>query len=149
MLKKIHWLVPFDIKSKNELLSVNMASIRLRVGCFLNPIFNEFTINFSSSIQDLDDLDYIFIAKIGGNNLHLAEKWLHYATSKKKIFVDITDDHLNNKTSMTEFYKSLIRNNPEVITSSHLLKEKINSIQNLTIDIIEDPIEIEIQKIHA
>jgi len=147
---KINWLVPYDIKTPNDIKNANLASIRLRSALFLNESFKKFHIdfnNFDTSVK----FDHIFVAKMAANTPELQKKWLHYLNlikkNKTKIYLDYTDNHLiNDNSPLNNFYTKIINDVDTIITSSKKLKEDLNNI-GFTKEIltIEDPFEIEAQ----
>ena len=149
-MKNIHWLVPFKTNYNQEVLNSNIASIRLRSGLFNLPIFKDYKVIFSENINNTDDLDYLFVGKIGANREDLIELWLDYINlfreKNPNIFFDYTDHHLSQKSIMGDFYKKAIGIHDHIVTSSNKLKSHlIDNYKKITV--IEDPIEIDLQKI--
>ena len=149
-MRNIHWLVPFKTNHNQEVLNSNLASIRLRSGLFTLPIFKDYKVIFSENINNLDNLDYLFVGKIGANREDLVELWVDYINLFREkntdIFFDYTDHHLGQKNLIGDFYKKTIRSHDYIIASSNKLKSHlIASYKKITI--IEDPIEIDLQKI--
>jgi len=149
-MKRIHWLVPYKINHNHEILNSNLASIRLRSALFNLPIFKDYKVTFSENINDIDELDYLFVGKISASREDLFNVWINYINSlrdkKTNIFFDYTDHHLDQKNLIGDFYKKAIKDDDLIITSSNKLKSHlIDSYKKITV--IEDPIEIEIQKI--
>lgn len=145
-MKKIHWLIPFKIKEPKEVSLSNIASIRLRTSLFNLPIFNKYKLSINESLNYKSDIDYLFISK---PRLDLSDKWLEiiekHRKNNKKLYFDYTDHHLNRENHLGNFYNKAIKENDHIITSSNKLKNYLKNFKNITV--IEDPIEIEIQKI--
>ena len=149
-MKNIHWLVPFKTNHNQEVLNSNLASIRLRSGLFYHPIFKDYNVTFCENINVISDLDYLFVGKIGANREDLIELWVDYINLFREknadIFFDYTDHHLGQKNIIGDFFKKAIRSHDHIITSSNKLKSHlIDSYKKITV--IEDPIEINLQKI--
>jgi len=149
-MKNIHWLVPYKINHNQEILNSNLASIRLRSGLFTLPIFKDYKVIFCENINNVDNLDYLFVGKIGANREDLIDSWIDYINLFRKknagIFFDYTDHHLGQKNIMSDFYKKAILSHDHIITSSNKLKSHlIDSYKKITV--IEDPIEIDLKKI--
>jgi hypothetical protein len=149
-MKSIHWLVPYKVKEPKDISLSNIASIRLRTALFNLPIFNEYKLTINESIDDLDNIDYLFVSKFPGNREDLITKWLelieNHRKNGRKIFFDYTDHHLDRKTLASQFYLAALKSNDQIITSSEKLKNYLSpNFKNITI--IEDPIEIEIQRV--
>ena len=149
-MKNIHWLVPFKINQPDDVKNINIASIRIRAGLFMLPIFKGYDIAIDESISNIDNIDYLLIGKFAGNREDLLDRWYEYIklqrSNGKTIYFDYTDDHLLRETLPGEFYRDVLKENDQIITSSDTLKKNLlPKFKNVSI--IEDPIEIEIQKI--
>jgi hypothetical protein len=132
----IHWLVPFP--STKDISNVNLASVRLRAALFKdlpNVTFGD----------DVDKADVLIVGKIGANRQDLFHRWKSIIARHDKVIFDYTDDHLNNETPMTDFYKSVMKPDSMIVTSSQKLKENLSGFNN--VHVIEDPYEIDIQPI--
>jgi hypothetical protein len=149
-MKNIHWLVPYQINHNQDISNKNVASIRLRAGLFNLPCFNDFTVSFNENIYDIDEIDYLFVGKFAGNREDLVNTWVEiinlHRGNGKKIFFDYTDHHLDKDTLAGQFYRASLNSNDQIITSSEKLKNHLSpNFKNITI--IEDPIEIQIEKV--
>lgn len=147
MKKKVHWLISETFKNPIDLLSSNLASIRLRAGIFFHPCFESFNITFGDNLDLARDADFLFVSKIGANKIQYTDSWVKLIANHKKYFIDYTDDHLNSDSNLTFFYKSIFKFDSKIITSSNLLKEKLLTANYKNISLIEDPYEIEKQAI--
>jgi len=149
-MKNIHWLVPYQINHNQDISNKNLASIRLRAGLFNLPCFNDFNVSFNENISDIDEIDYLFVGKFGGKREDLINTWIKvinlHRVNGKKIFFDYTDHHLSTDSLASQFYRASIKPNDQIITSSEKLKNYLTSDYK-KVTIIEDPIEIEIQKV--
>jgi hypothetical protein len=149
-MKNIHWLVPYKINHNQEISNKNLASIRLRSGLFNLPYFNDFNVSFNENIPDMNDIDCLFVGKFAGNREDLLNSWVEiinlHRDNGKKIIFDYTDHHLKNDSIAGHFYRSSLKPNDQIITSSKTLKNHL-AANYKNISIIEDPIEIEIQKV--
>ena len=149
-MKNIHWLVPYKINHNQDISNKNLASIRLRAGLFNLPCFNDFTVSFNENIYDIDEIDYLFVGKFAGNREDLVNTWVEiinlHRDNGEKIFFDYTDHHLDKETLAGQFYRASLKSNDQIITSSEKLKNHLSpNFKNITI--IEDPIEIQIEKV--
>ena len=149
-MKNIHWLVPFKINQPDDVKNLNIASIRIRAGLFTLPIFKGYDIAIDESIFNLNNINYLLIGKFAGNREDLLERWCEYIKLQrnkgKAIYFDYTDDHLLRETLPGEFYREVLKEDDQIITSSDTLKKSLlPKFKNVSI--IEDPIEIEIQKL--
>jgi len=149
-MKNIHWLDPCQINHKKDISNTNIASIRLRAGLFNLPCFNDFTVSFNENITDIDEIDYLFVGKFAFNREDLVNTWIEiinfHRNNDKKIIFDYTDHHLSINSLAGQFYRASLKPNDQIITSSEKLKNHLSpNFKNVTI--IEDPIEIGIQKV--
>jgi len=149
-MKNIHWLVPHKVKEPKDISLSLYASIRLRVSLFNLPIFNNFSLSINNTIDLIENVNYLFISKFLHFDEDLMKKWLNYIDlhrkTNNKIFFDITDNNFLDNDLASKFYKQALNSDDHIITSSEKLKNHLSSnFKNITI--IEDPIEIEIQKV--
>ena len=149
-MKNIHWLVPYKINHNQDISNKNLATIRLRAGLFNLSSFNNFTVSFNENISDIDEIDYLFVGKFAGNREDLVNTWVEiinlHRDNGKKLFFDYTDHHLDKETLAGQFYRASLNSNDQIITSSEKLKNHLSpNFKNITI--IEDPIEIQIEKV--
>ena len=151
-MKRIHWLIPYQINNPEELKKVSLASIRVRTCVFLEPVFQKkFDIQFNSTIQNIDNIDYLFISKFGKEDTDCS-KWQKYLNDARdrniQVFFDYTDHHLEIKNS---YYGNFIRKNlndkDQMIVPSKLLYEELKKINISNCHLIEDILEYEIQEL--
>ncbi|MEY4921060.1 MAG: hypothetical protein RLZZ564_588 [Pseudomonadota bacterium] len=146
-MKSIHWLVPYDNPSLDDILNSNIASIRLRLACFLRS--KNYEVTFGNNIKN--NPCALVIGKIGASNSNTRENlWINQITEQKKvgakIILDYTDDHLNFESSMTSFYEKSLPYIHAAITSSTFLADKLKQKSKFFIEIIPDAIEVPIFK---
>ena len=149
-MKNIHWLVPYRINQLDDIFKKNIASIRIRTGLFTHPIFKSYRITIDESISNINSINFLFISPLPGDRQDLFDKWSGYIKSQRGkgtiIYFDYPDNHLPYETLAGKFYRAVLKENDQIITSSETLKSHlISKFKNISI--IEDPIEIEIQKI--
>ncbi len=149
-MKSIHWLIPLSINNPEELNKVSLASLRLRTAIFLDSsIKNNFNVSFGSNSEDkvAIESDILFVGK-PVHDIQIQKKWLNLISKHQNVVIDITDDHLNNKTPLTNFYNNALECKPKIITSSNLLK-KITKETKLIKNIftIEDYLELDIYEV--
>jgi len=148
-MNNIHWLVPFKLNHPEEILKSDIASLRLRAGLFLLPIFDNYKLTINESISNIDDIDFLFIGKIDSRK-ELLYQWEQYISYYRnigvKLFFDCTDNNFGNNSASSKMYEKVLKTNDSIITSSEKLKSNIFP-QFKNISVIEDPIEIKIQKV--
>ena len=146
----IHWLVPYTISNREDVSRMNLASARMRAGLFFLPTFKHFSVDLNELISDIESIDILCIGKFPSNRQDLFNIWINYINEYRdlgrKLFFDYTDNHIESDTITGKFYKEVLRDDDSIITSSNKLKiHLLNKFKKITV--IEDPIEIEIQKI--
>jgi len=149
-MKSIHWLVPHKVKDPKDISLTNIASLRLRTSLFNLPMFSEYKLSINEYIEDLNKIDFLFIGKFPYNREDLMSDWLkiisNHRNNSKNIFFDYTDHHLSQESLAGKFYRESLMPDDQIITSSETIKNYLGAdYRNITI--IEDPIEIEIQKV--
>ena len=83
-MKNIHWLVPYKINQPDDIVKLNIASIRIRAGLFTLPIFKSYSITIDESISNIDSINFLFIGKLPGNRNDLFDKWSGYINYQRK-----------------------------------------------------------------
>jgi len=146
-MKSIHWLVPYDSPSLDNILNSNSASIRLRLACLLRN--KNYEVTFGNNIQN--NPSALVIGKIGISRNNMRENlWINQIEEQKKmgtkILLDYTDDHLNFKSPMTSFYERSLTYINTAITSSAFLAYKLKQKSKISVEIIPDAIEVPIFK---
>jgi hypothetical protein len=145
----IHWLVPGNFKTLEDLSKSNLASIRMRAG-LVGRHADKMNMQFSAGDQICTAADVIVVGKIGADCLNgrasLWIKQLYEAKQQsKKIILDYTDHHLESISSpMGIFYKDIMPIIDIAIVPSSRILTLLTKYFNNCIIIIEDPIEIEV-----
>lgn len=145
----IHWLIPGNYKSVEDLSKSNLASIRMRAGLVGN-FADDIQIKFSAGEHINTNANVIVVGKIGGdcqngrNNLWIRQ--LSEAKKQsKKIVLDYTDHHLGSiNLPMGAFYKNILPLIDESVVPSTRISKLLEVFINKKITVIEDPIEIQI-----
>ena len=137
-MRHIHWLLPFA--PNQDVSQVHLASARLRAGLFKQlPHYN---VTFG---YDVNNCDILIVGKIGVNVVDLTELWISIIKRHKNVIFDFTDDHINNVTPLTKFYRSVIKKDSKIVVSSQKMKENLQGYDN--VQVIEDPYELDIQTV--
>ena len=129
-----------------DILTIPIASIRLRAGLFFTKGFDNFNITFSNKL-DNNKYDYLFISKLFDDysSKSLYQKLLKF---NKPVYIDFVDYNPNNKIFL-EFYSKILKKNllnVNFIVSSLKLKKKIQKFTKSNVYVLEDPLELPIQK---
>ena len=145
----IHWLIPGNYKSTEDLYKSNLASIRMRAGLVANYA-SDILIEFSAGDQIDTMSDVIVVGKIGGDCQNgRANLWIRQLSEAKKqakkIILDYTDHHLESSSApMGVFYKNILPLIDKAVVSSTRLSQLLMQFLDKEITVIEDPIEIQI-----
>lgn len=143
----VHWLSPGQTQHLQELLSSNLASLRMRAGLFASHA-HQSGLSFSSGEHINPDASTIVIGKIGGDcHLGRSEKWLKMLSERKKngklLVLDYTDHHLVTPTTpMGDFYSKILPIADKAVVPSKKMKELLHPFFKKSIAVIEDPIEV-------
>ena len=139
-MKHIHWLLPY--LPNEDISKADIASARLRAGLFKHlPNYN---VTFG---YDVAHCDILFVGKVGSTMPELQDLWRDIIARHSNVIFDYTDDHINNLTPMTKFYRDVIKTDSKIVASSNKLKENLVGYTNVTV--IPDPYEIPIQAVRA
>jgi hypothetical protein len=145
----IHWLIPGNYKSVEDLSKSNLASIRMRAG-LVGKHAHDIQVEFSAGDQINTKADIVVVGKIGGDcqngraNLWIRQL-LEAKKQAKKIILDYTDHHLESiNTPMGIFYKNILPLIDKAVVSSTRLSQLLMQFLDKEITVIEDPIEIQI-----
>ena len=149
-MKKIHWLIPFRDNAQDFLYFTDIASIRLRAGVVESNI-KKTSWQFSANDLIIENPSIIVVGKITSSQIDIRSKnWLgqldFYKNRGAKIVLDYTDNHLNIKSPMTEFYSQCIPLIDAAVSSSRYLKFELKKIFNGPIHLIPDAIEVKVAK---
>ena len=152
-IKKIEFL--FDGSASNtsieDLKKNQLASVRLRTSIAAEAAHHLKYEVICSDGHHRKYADIIFVGKVNNiNDTHRPSRWLQRISKMKasgsKIFIDYTDHHLEENTTTGEFYRKSLKFADAVICSSIVLKEFVSQIFSGPIYLIEEPVEIPIQK---
>ena len=145
---KIHWLIPGNYNSIEDISKSQLASIRMRSG-LVAKYASDIQIEFSSGDHVDQKADVIVVGKIGGDcHNGRDDLWLKYLTKARKqskiIVIDYTDNHLAFiNTPMGVFYKNILPIIDKAIVPSSRMSVLLSQFFQKEITIIEDPLEIE------
>ena len=137
-MRHIHWLLPFA--PNQDVSQVHLASARLRAGLFKNTPNYNVTYGYN-----VGQCDILIVGKIGVNVTDLTDLWINIINRHKNVIFDFTDDHINNITPMTRFYRSVVKKDSRIVVSSQRMKENLQGYDN--VQVIEDPYELNIQPV--
>ena len=143
---KVHWLLPFKVKSISQLKEVNLASIRLRLGSIVQNISgSSFEISAGEDVENNPDV--LIIGKLKSTDNQNIQTWINKIKLAKqnnaKIVIDYTDNHLYlNDFFYKPFYEELIPYIDAAVVPSNLLKSQLGNLLKKPITVIEDAIEI-------
>ncbi len=145
----IHWLIPGNYKSVEDLSKSNLASIRMRAG-LVGKHAHDIQVEFSAGDHINTKAEIVVVGKIGGDcqngrgNLWITQ--LSEAKKQsKKIILDYTDHHLESINSpMGVFYKNILPLVDKSVVSSARISQLLMQFLDKEITVIEDPIEIQI-----
>lgn len=145
-MKHLHYLVAADKSHDLEVLSKSsLASIRLRSVPSIRAAYAlSWKVSFGEEVKGAPSV--VLVGKIGANNIDIRQNiWMGQILRAKKcaqIFLDYTDHHLGFDSSMSPFYKSVIKEVDGCIVPSQSMAALLSSSWNGSISIIEDPLEI-------
>lgn len=150
-MKNIHWLVPRAYTSKKEINEDGLASLRLRSALFNKEIFSDYQTTFHEKIENINLIDFLFVGKFISKREDLFYLWNEYIHQfkihKKPIFLDYTDHNLIKENEFIKnFYNENLKKSTKIVVSSSKMKEHLIEYDS-KISIIEDPLEISIEKI--
>ena len=145
----IHWLIPGNYNSVEDLSKSNLASIRMRAG-LVAKYASDIQVQLTVGDHINSNADVIMVGKIGGDCQNgRANLWMKQITEankqSKKIILDYTDHHLELSSSpMGVFYKNVLPLIDKAVVSSTLISQLLMQFFDKEITVIEDPIEIQI-----
>lgn len=136
-----------------QLRSSPMASMRLRLAvCAEVAEKNKIKVKFTDgSITSPLAASIIFVGKIDVvSDTERINRWCRYLDSMVKngsrIIIDYTDNHLDIQTLATSFYQYALPLADTILCSSERLAVDIRGKYQARVIIIEDPVEIPLQK---
>lgn len=145
----VHWLIPGNYKSTEDLYKSNLASIRMRAG-LVGKHAHDIKVEFSAGDQINTKADIVVVGKIGGDCQNGRDNlWIRQLSEakkqSKKIILDYTDHHLESiNTPMGIFYKNILPLIDKSVVSSTRISKLLKLFFNKEITVIEDPIEIQV-----
>ena len=146
ILSKIHWQLDQEYHSSFDLTNHHSASYRMRLGLTLNT---NFKYKISASYAFNNKAKILFLPKTTQNYEEIISLLYKYKKINTKINLDYTDNHYQIKSDHHKFYKRVFDENiiDQVIVNSNEMKKITETFFKGPIDIIPDPVEIEIQPI--
>ena len=145
----IHWLIPGNYNSVEDLSKSNLASIRMRAG-LVGRHAHDIQVEFSAGDHINTKADIVVVGKIGGDCLNgRGNLWIKQLSEvkkqSKKIILDYTDHHLeSSSTPMGVFYKNVLPFIDKAVVPSTRISHSLMQFLDKEITVIEDPIEIQI-----
>jgi hypothetical protein len=145
---KIHWLIPGNFKSIDDISKSNMASIRMRAG-LVKKYASDFQIQLTLGDQVNLNADIIIVGKIGMDCRNGRDNlWFRYLSEahnkSKRIIIDYTDNHLEFINSPVYlFYKNILPLTDKAVVPSCSMSILLSKFFAKEIIVIEDPLEIE------
>jgi hypothetical protein len=145
---KIHWLIPGNFKSIDDISKSNMASIRMRAG-LVKKYASDFQIQLTCGDHVNLNADIIIVGKIGMDCRNGRDNlWFRYLSEaynqSKSIIIDYTDHHLEFINSPVYlFYKNILPLTDKAVVPSCSMSKLLSKFFAKEIIVIEDPLEIE------
>jgi len=145
----LHWLLPGQPRTINDLKQSNLASVRLRAAVALSGLLNsQFDISMGEDVSR--QCTILTVGKIGGDDIQRrAAKWIDQIStakaSKALICLDYTDHHLGFESTMSAFYREVLRLVDVCICPSSTMAGLLRHHWQGPIRIIQDAIEIALQ----
>jgi hypothetical protein len=145
---KIHWLIPGNFKSIDDISKSNMASIRMRAG-LVKKYASDFQIQLTFGDHVNLNADIIIVGKIGMDCHNGRDNlWFRYLSEaynqSKSIIIDYTDNHLEIINSPVYlFYKNILPLTDKAVVPSCSMSKLLSKFFAKEIILIEDPLEIE------
>lgn len=144
----LHFMVP-GASTLEHLWGSSLASTRLRIGVAARAI-NLTKGNECSYGEDIPrkPIDVILVGKIGGNDVESrGSAWLTRLRRARqegaKVILDLTDNHLDALSSMSNFYREAITLSDTTVVPSPKMKHHLARWVTSPVVIIPDSIEYE------
>ncbi len=144
-MNHIHFLIPVESSSIEQLEQVNVASIRLRACPAIKTMLSK---GWKVTIGDLilGNPKKIVVTKIFINQAQDRHKmWLrqirHHKLLGAEIYLDYTDHHLSADSTVSKFYSECLQYVDTAIVPSRKMRELLFNFFTGPIIVIEDPIE--------
>ncbi|WP_346308931.1 hypothetical protein [Limnohabitans sp.] len=137
----IHWLAPISLDDPHQVYQTDWASLRLRAGALVSLTNEHLTISIGEQIAEHTHV--CVVGKIGAHNpTEKQADWLKTIFKfDHSVVLDYTDDHIQNQTVMSDFYRIALERADEVVCSSQQLQKSITGIYSKKISVIEDAVE--------
>lgn len=147
MSLNIHWLIPGTYADVNDITNSQLASIRMRVAVSGLAFLGSSNTQVTFGDQIAPSTNVVLVGKIGADCQNgRAAFWLKQLQQCKsqgtRVVIDYTDNHLQNKTSMTDFYSQAIALADACIASSTKNAENLSKHISMPCHVIEEPLEI-------
>jgi len=145
----IHWLIPGNFKSLEDLSESHLASIRMRAG-LVGKCALDIQVELTAGDLINTKADVIVVGKIGVDCQNgRASLWIEQISQankqSKKIILDYTDHHLESSSStMGVFYKNILPFIDKAVVPSTRISHSLMQFLDKEVTVIEDPIEIQI-----
>lgn len=146
MTKHIHWLLDIEDGSYESVVKATMASQRLRAGCMMqNAGAHNAIVTAGKAVPE--NASHLIIGKMGTDSVRENQShWLNTISSfqckKGRTVLDFTDNHLDLKTELTDFYMQTLNIVDQVVCSSDHLSQALRKHFHGHIYTIPDPIEV-------
>jgi len=144
----VHFMVP-GANTLEHLCGSSLASTRLRIGVAARAI-NSTKGNECSYGEDIPGkpIDVILVGKIGANDVERrGDAWLSKLRGARqegtKVILDLTDNHLDAPSSMSNFYREAITLSDLIVVPSAKMKHHLARWAMSPVVIIPDSIEYE------
>lgn len=143
------WLLPLTAASTQDLKKSNLASIRLRAAVCIEALINNHCKADFGDARHASKASTLIIGKLDfKSDPTRPQRWLQHIESARqrgaRIVIDYTDHHLETGTPADLFYRAAFGSADLAICSSTRLAQLIHPYFRGTIQVIEDPIEVEI-----
>jgi hypothetical protein len=137
----IHWLAPITLDDPHQVYQTEWASLRLRAGALISLTHEHLTVSIGEQIPEHTHV--CVVGKIGANNpTEKQADWLKTIFKfDRPVVLDYTDDHIQNQTVMSDFYRIALERADQVVCSSQQLQKSISAIYSKKISVIEDAVE--------
>lgn len=150
----VHWLIPGESYQLDLLQKADMASVRMRAG-LVCKYSHTMGMVFTAGDTVNPAANVVVVGKIGSDcDKGRANHWLAQIRKSnlenKKIIIDYTDNHLDSPgTAMGEFYKLALPFVSKAVVPSRKMMELLRNFFHEEIEIIGDPIEVNITPVKA
>ncbi len=142
----LHWLLPGQPRTINDLKQSNLASVRLRAAVALEA-FSQDKWYISAGETVSSKCTVLVVGKIGGHDIQRrSENWLRQIAMAKAgkalVCLDYTDHHLGFESAMSAFYREVLGLIDVCTVPSTSMQELLRGYWQGPIKVIEDVLEI-------